>query len=333
MNNLSINKRLIAFGAISVLSVVAASTSAFSYYGRVTVADALYDTIHILLSHFSYHDYIDPVSRVVTILLIIFSYVVIAYLLKSFADYMMGLQGNVRRHRMRNKVEKLKDHYIVCGLGRVGSQVAREMFTEGVPFVALDRDQKLVDEALEAGYLAMQADSTDEDALKEAGILRATGLVASLGEDSQNILVTLSARSLNPSLYIVARVNCSENEIKLHRAGASRVAMPYQIGGYHMASMVLRPNVVDYMDVVPARGKGNDLVVEEMIVGKHSIFAGKRLGKTLADNDISTTVIAINGADGTSRVRPSGKEMIYPGDRLIVLGSKPDLNKASALIR
>jgi voltage-gated potassium channel len=332
MKKVNIDYR-IPLGTLVGVAVIAASTETLSYFGRVSVGEAFYDTLHLLLSHISRHDYTDPVSETMTILLIVLSYVVIAYLLKALADYMMGLQVNVRRARTRSKVEKLRNHYIVCGLGRVGSQVAREMFLEGVPFVALDRDEGKVQAALDAGYLAMQLDSIDEEALTQAGIKHAEGLVAGLGEDSQNLLVTLSARSLNPDLYIVARANRPESEIKLKRAGADRVAMPYQIGGYHMASMVLRPNVVDYMDVVPARGNGDDLVVEEMIVGDHSKLAGKRLGKGMADEDIKATVIAINGADGTSRVRPTGMEMIYAGDRLIVLGSKPDLNKASALIR
>ena len=332
MEKISIDKRVV-LGIFGGLLIVASGTEVFSYFGHVSLGDALYDTIHILLSHFSHRDYTDPASRTVTILLIMLSYIVIVYLLKALADYMMGLQGNVRKQRTRIKVEKLQNHYIVCGLGRVGSQVAREMFIEGVPFVALDRDQSKVEEAQSAGYLAMRLDSVDEEALLKAGIMKAAGLVAGLGEDSQNLLVTLSARSLNPDLYIVARANRPESEVKLKRAGADRVAMPYQIGGYHMASMVLRPNVVDYMDVVPARGTGDDLVVEEMIVGQQSKLAGKRLAKALKDEDITATIIAINGADGTSRVRPTGKEMIYAGDRLIVLGSKPDLNKASVIIR
>ena len=154
-----------------------------------------------------------------------------------------------------------------------------------------------------------------------------------LSEDSLNLFVVLAARSLNPNLYIVARANRPENEIKLKHAGANRVAMPYQIGGYHMASMALRPNVVDYMDIMTGKNGLTELEVEEMMVGEGSRLAGRRLGSALAEDEVGATVIAINGADGTSRVRPTGKEIIYPGDRLIILGSKPDLTTASELIR
>jgi voltage-gated potassium channel len=325
--------RTIRHLVIASVSLLVIGTGGFAVTAGLGLGEAFYETLIILLTHFDHHGFKDPGSRAIVVFLILSSYVLIAYLLKLFAESIMGLSENVRRHRVKAHVDKLKDHYIVCGLGRVGSQVAREMYQEGVPFVALDRDQAKVDEAVAAGYLARCLDSSQEDALMVAGIERATGLVACLSEDSLNLFVTLAARSLNPNLYIVARSNQPANEVKLKRAGADRVAMPYRIGGYHMASMALRPNVVDYMDVVSGKTGTADLEVEEMIVGEHSQLAGHRLGKSLAEGEIGATVIAINGVDGTSRVRPTGKEMIYPGDRLIILGSKRDLTIASALIR
>jgi voltage-gated potassium channel len=318
--------------AAAAVGLIIFGTIALHSLSNVAMGEAFYDTILILLTHFDHADVSNPEARVVVILLILASFVLIAYLLKWFAEYIIGLSDNVRRLRVKTRVDRLKDHYIICGLGRVGAEVAREMHHEGVPFVALDRDKAKVDEALTAGYLALPLDSTNEESLKSVGIDRAAGLVAGLGEDSLNLFVTLAARSLNPELLIVARANRPENEVKLKRAGANRVAMPYQIGGYHMASMALRPNVVDYMDVVSSKGN-SDLEVEEMVVGENSRLAGHHLGRALAEGEIGATVIAINGADGTSRVRPSGKEVIYPGDRLIILGAKHDLTSASELIR
>jgi voltage-gated potassium channel len=318
-------------GVVTLLAGV--GTIGFSLFAGLSIPDALYDTVMLLLTHYDHRGFTDPGSRILVLIMILSSFGLVAYLLKWFAEYMMGLSDNVRRRRVKVKVDKLKNHYIVCGLGRVGYQVAREMHNEGVAFVALDRDPAKVEEALEAGYLAMTLDSSDEESLKAAGIERAAGLVAGLGEDSLNLFIVLAARSLNPNLLIVARANRSENEVKLKRAGANRVAMPYQIGGYHMASMALRPNVVDYMDVVSSKNGTSDLEVEEMVVKEESPLSGHRLGKMLAEGEIGATVIAINGADGTSRVRPTGKEIIYPGDRLIILGSKSDLTAASAMIR
>ncbi len=322
-------KRLVA--AATILMLI--GTLGFAVFSNISIGEAFYETIIILLTHYDHYGFTDPASRVLVIVLLLASLGFIAYLLKWLAEYMMGLSDNVRRLRVKSRVEKLKDHYIVCGLGRVGSQVAGEMHHEGVEFIALDKDKVKVDESLAKGYMALPLDSTVEESLTSVGIERAAGLVACLGEDSLNLFVVLAARSLNPDLYIVARANRPENELKLKRAGANRVAMPYQIGGYHMASMALRPNVVDYMDIMSGKNGLTELEVEEMVVGEESRLAGRRLGKALAEGEIGATVIAINGADGTSRVRPTGKEVIYPGDRLIILGAKRDLTSASELIR
>ena len=308
-------------------------TLGFSHFAKLPLWEAFYETVIILLTHYDHFGFTDMPSRILVIFLIISSLGLVAYLLKWLAEYMMGLSDNVRRLRVKSKVEKLKDHYIVCGLGRVGSQVAGEMDHEQVPFVGLDRDEAKVRDAVERGQMALALDSTLEEVLMSVGVDKAVGLVACLSEDSLNLFVVLAARSLNPNLYIVARANRPENEIKLKHAGANRVAMPYQIGGYHMASMALRPNVVDYMDIMTGKNGLTELEVEEMVVGADSRLAGQRLGKALAEDELGATVIAINGADGTSRVRPTGKEIIYPGDRLIILGSKPDLTAASELIR
>ncbi len=318
---------------MAALAVVAVSAVGFMYYEGLAIGDAVYLALLTMLRHFGHIELHDPSARVVNIMLILASFALIGYLLKWFAEYMMGITDNVRKRRLEAKVRKMKKHYIVCGLGRVGSQVAKEMSLEGVEFVAMDRDQTKVDEAVAAGYVAFKGDSAQEEVLREAGIDHAAGLVACLSDDSSNLLITLAARALNPNLYIVSRANRAENEVKLKRAGADRVAFPYHIGGYHMASMALRPSVVDYMDIIGTSGATTDLQVEEMIVGEHSQLAGHRLGKSLAEGSIGATVIAINGSDGTSRVRPTGREVIYPGDRLIVLGSKTDLTKASDLVR
>ncbi len=305
----------------------------FMSFEHISFGEAFYETLLLLLTHFDHLNATTASSKILTIILILGSFVLIGYLLKWFAEYIIGVSDSVRKRRLHAKINKMTNHYIICGIGRVGSQVAREMALEGVPFVAIDRDQSKVGDALGAGYTAFQGDSASEEALKAAGINNAAGLVASLGDDSANLLVTLAARAINPKLYIVARANRAENEVKLKRAGADRVALPYQIGGYHMASMALRPSVVDYMDIVSQSGATTDLQVEEMVVGEHSRLAGHHLGKALTEGRIGATVIAINGSDGTSRVRPSGNEVIYPGDRLIVLGAKPDLTKASELVR
>lgn len=301
-------------------------------FENISLAESSYQTTMIMLAHFDHYGFKAEYSRFLVIFLVIASLLVVAYLLKLLAEYMIGIGDSVKKRRMQAKIDRLKGHYIVCGWGRVGVQVAKELKHEGMKVVVIDRDTKRLEHAMAEGFLTFHGDSTHQQNLEKLGLDRAAGLVTTLGEDSDNLLVTLAARDYNPELYIVARANRDENVNRLKQAGANRVAMPYQIGGYHMANMAIRPNVVDYIDIISAKGK-DDLEVEEMVVEENSRLAGHRLGTSLADANIKgATVIAINGADGVSKVNPSGKEVVYPGDRLIILGAKEDLNDASALI-
>ncbi|MFI5240228.1 MAG: potassium channel family protein [Candidatus Saccharimonadia bacterium] len=319
---------------LSVLGLLFFGTVGLSHTASLSIGNAIYESTYIMLSHNDHFGFVNSSSRLIEITLDISSYVVVAYLLKWFAEYIIGIGDNVKKRRMKAKVERLREHYIVCGLGRVGSQVARELHHEGIAYVGLDKDPEKVEEAIKNGLTSLVADSTLEESLQDAGVAHAKGLIACLGEDSLNLFVVLAARSINPKLYIVARANRSDNQVKLKRAGADKVAMPYQIGGYHMANMALRPNVVDFMDIVSTNKKQSDLAVEEMVVGEHSKLAGHRLGRALIDSQVKgATVIAINGVDGTSRIEPNGHETIYAGDRLIVLGARKDLTEASSLIR
>jgi len=305
----------------------------FMRFENINVYESTYQTTMIMLAHFDHYGFHGQYSRMLVLVLVIVSLLLMAYLLKLLAEYMIGIGDSVKKKRMQVKIDRLKDHYIVCGWGRVGVQVTKELEHEGVKFVVVDTDQKRLDKASAKGYITFQGDATHQETFDKLGLNKAAGLVATLGDDSDNLLVTLAARDYNQDLYIVARANREENVSHLKQAGANRVALPYQIGGYHMANMAIRPNVVDYMDIISNKGK-SDLEVEEMVVEENSKLAGHRLGSSLADANIKgATVIAINGADGVSRVNPSGKEVIYPGDRLIILGAKKDLTEASALIR
>src|SRR5260221_3211320 len=147
------NARLVRrLGALS-FAIILVGTLGFMLFEHANASDAFYSTLIILMTHYGEQNYTDPAGRILFITLVLASFLLIAYLLKWFAEYMMGLTGNVRKLRVKSKVDKLKDHYIICGLGRVGSQVAGEMVHEGVDFVALDRDEAKVAEGFEKGYL------------------------------------------------------------------------------------------------------------------------------------------------------------------------------------
>ena len=294
------------------LAIVVAATVVFSITESISLPEGLYRTIYITLSHHDNFHMENWIARITIIVLIVASLLVIAYLLKTLADYMINLGDGLKRNKMKAKLVNINDHYIVCGLGRVGSHIAKELATEGVKFVGIDKNEELVKAAIAKGYTAIVGDSTKEEVLMRAKLDKARGLVAALSDDSSNLFVTLTARQVNPALYIVARANHEENITRIEKAGADKVAMPNQIGGFHMATMLIRPNVVDFID--------------EMVVVKGSKLVGSKLGHFLQASASGSTVLALNSLDGTSKVNPSGQEIIYAGDKMIMMGTREQLD-------
>ena len=325
-----IDRKLIRNIILFTVLLIVGGTVGFTITSDLTPAESFYETIMILLSHFDHHGFKDPASRVLVVFLVISSIVVVAYLLKVLADYIVGLGDGLKRHQMRSKVAKMKQHYIVCGLGRVGFQVVEELRDEGATYVGLDRDEEKVKKAIAKGHVALLGDSTDEEVLKAVGIERAKGIVATLGDDSSNLFITLASRQLNPDIFIVTRVNRDENRQRMERAGADRTALPYQIGAYHMATMLTRPNAVDFLEVL-STNDNSELHVEEIHVPQRSHLAGKTLND-LYHERVGATVLALNAADGMSKVNPSGNETIYAGDRLIVMGTNAQIKQVHEFV-
>lgn len=324
------DRRLLRNIILATIGLVALGTITFMTTAGLSAAESLYETVLILLSHFDHHGFTDPASRIMVVFLVISSVVVVAYLLKVLADYIVSLGDGLRRKHMKRVAQKLEDHYIVCGLGRVGVQVANELADEGVPFICIDKNEEHVKVMIAAGYNAVVGDSTKEEILKLVGIQKAKGIVAALGEDSANLFITLASRQLNPNIFIVSRVNREENRDRMTRAGADRTTMPYQIGGYHMATTLTRPNVVDFLEIL-STNNNSELNVREISVNEEANVAGKKLS-WLYSHKLGATVLALNTADGLSKVNPSGSETLYTGDRLIVMGTDQQLKEMSSLI-
>ncbi len=295
---------------------------------------SLYQTVIILLSHFK-HGVEEPAfEQVLTIFLIIGSYLVFAYIIRVAAEYLFEGQfsENRRKNKMKKRIEAMENHYIVAGFGRVGRQVAEELSDEGVKFVVLDRDPGIRKEAEKRGFAFIEGDPVKEDTLKKAGIDKAKSLLAALGTDTDNLFLTLTAKSLNPSIYLVARASEEENVPKLEKAGADRVALPYQIGGYHMAAIALRPAVVDFLDII-VDGKHAELQVEEIKAERGNGMVGAKIIDIFPRKKGGVTVLAINRRDGSSKINPSGEEIITRDDQLIVMGTRVQLEKLLAELK
>src|SRR5574341_2391610 len=291
--------------------------------------DAFYMTI-ITISTVGYREVRELSNRgvVFTILIIIFAVGDLWYTIGKFAQVMF--EGQFQRFLGRRKVEKriesMKDHYIICGFGRIGSLICKEFSAKPVPFVIVENNPGVIEKQEDEHYSYIQGDATDDETLLKAGIKRAKGLVSVVASDTENVYITLTARGLNPDLYILARSGEDGSEIKLKRAGASKVVSPYLIGGSRMAQAVLRPNVVDFLEIATGR-EHLELQMEEILIPPDSGFVGHNLVSAGFRKATGVIIVGIKKADGTMVFNPESHTKISGHDTLIVLGEPSAIAK------
>ena len=234
------------------------------------------------------------------------------------------------KRRVRSMIDKLEGHIILCGFGRVGRGAAEELRKAGTPFVVIDNNDEKVERAIKAGMLAVLADASQDETLRDVGIVRAKGLIATLASDADNLFVVLSAKTLNPNLKLSVRIAEESSEQKMRRAGADFVFAPYNTTGHRMARAMLKPHVLQFLDFTEQQGV--DVEIEQVLVTDDSSFAGR----TLADVDIqyksSVVILAIRKANGEMLFNPSPESKMSPGDHLIAMGDSTNLQKLGALL-
>jgi voltage-gated potassium channel len=226
---------------------------------------------------------------------------------------------------------RLKDHYLVCGFGRVGRNAAFELQKAGAPFVVIDKNDDRVERAMLAGLMAVSADALSDDALREAGIVHARGLIAALATDAENVFVCLSARSMNSTMTIVTRASEENAEAKLRRAGADIVFSPYAMTGHRLAQALVRPHVAELMDFAP-HVEGLDVSIEQLEVSSESQLAGRELRELTSDDKRGVIVLALRRVGGKLAFNPPASATIEAGDFLIVMGERPMLRKMESML-
>ena len=237
------------------------------------------------------------------------------------------------QRKVRKMINSLEGHYIVCGLGRVGRGAAEELQRSGVPFVIVDHSDERVERAIKLGMLAVSADVTRDETLREVHIDRARGLIAALGSDADNLFLTLSAKTLNPKLPVSARVNEEEAEKKIRRAGADAVIAPYNFTGSRLAQSILRPHVSEFLSFA-TQGLGDDVAIEQVRVEAHAEMAGKSLQElSHLRKDLGLMVLAIRQSTGQMLMNPPPEHVISEGDYLIVMGEHSKLRNFEKLMR
>ncbi len=227
---------------------------------------------------------------------------------------------------MKKKIEHLKDHFIICGYGRMGSIIAKELLANNIPVVVIEKNKSSIPDNNEE-IIFLEGDATKDETLKSAGIEKAKGLITVLSNDAENLYVVLSARGLNPKLFIVARSTEKGAEIKLKRAGADKAVSPYLIGGLRIAHTVLRPTVVDFLEFA-TRSEHLEIQIEEIEVSPHSRLIGKTIGQSGIGKEIGAIIVGIKRADGRMKFNPTSQTIIKENDILIVLG---EIDKLSLL--
>jgi len=314
----------------ALLVVIAIGVTGYMAIEGWSFLEALYMTV-ITLSTVGYSEVhtLSAAGRIFSIVLIVFGVGIMFYALTAVMHYLIeGHVGDILgRRRMKEKIKKLKGHFILCGYGRVGREVAHTFETEKKPFIIIDLDQEAITKASDTGYLFVQGDATSDDTLNEAGINQAQGLVAALGSDTDNLYITLSAKGIRPDLFVVARVCTEESdaaESKLRRAGADRVISPHRISGRRMAMAAMRPLVIDFLDTALHRRGRGELLLENIQVGTDSPMAGMTI-KEGQRHSGGTAILAVKKRGGTLLTDPSEETLLEQGDELVIVGTRRQL--------
>ncbi len=303
---------------VIVLVVLFGGTAGYVLVEHQSLLDSLYMTV-ITLTTVGFKE-VFPLSQqgqILTILLILVGYAALSVALANLVSLVVGgeFQRLRERSQMKARIEQLNGHVIICGYGRMGAQVTRQLQTEKVPCVAIDNAN--IHELEEDEILFIEGDATEDNALLAAGLMRARALVTCLSSDADNVYVTLTARELQPHLHIIARADQATTERKLLRAGANEVICPQMIGASQTVNLICRPQVVELLDMA---SKGVDMEVAQYEVGSDSQLVGKALRESGIRERAGMMVVAIKRTDGAQLFGPGPDEVIRGGDQLVLIG-------------
>lgn len=327
-------RRHVRIALLMIVLTIALGTTGFRAIEGRSLFDSFYFTV-VTVATIGYGDVTPqtPAGRAFTILLIFMSLGTVTYGLSTLARFVVEGEFDRLLHgrKMDKRIAQLADHIILCGGGKTAERVAEELIKTRHDFVVIERDSEVIEDILKVGdFPYLQDDATEDEALEAAGIRRARGLIAALADDKDNIFVVMTARQLNAELRIVARLVDESNAKKLRKAGADELVSPNAIGGLRMASVMIRPMAVSFLDTM-LRHTGGTTRVDEVEIGHGSELEQLTIAEAAISSRTGMLVMAIRPLDGAHQYNPSGQARLHAGDTLIVMGSSDQLRSLKAL--
>jgi voltage-gated potassium channel len=322
-----IHRHPIIKALIGIVCVLVIGTTGYRLIEGWPLLDGFYMTVITIttIGFKEVHELTLP-GKIFTLFIIFSGIGVVGYTV--FAGTQLVVEGEINkiltRRRSMKAIEKLKNHFIICGFGRMGSFVCEQLHARGIPFVVVEDKVEVQDKVVQAGHYLDPGDATEEHVLLTASIKSARGLVSVLNSDASNVYVVLTARELNPELEIIARAAEESAQSRLMRAGATRVVSPYQIGGMRMVMGIVKPTVMDFLQVAMDHKK-MDVDLAEVRVAENSAYSGKKLIETDIRKQLNLIIIAVKKRDGKMVFNPGPNTVIHDNDTLIAMGKAKDL--------
>lgn len=322
------------YSLLMLSAIIALGTCGYYFVEHMPLFEAFYMTI-ITLSTVGFMEVV-PLShagRAITVIIIVLGISVGAYTIGVLVRALV--EGELVKIFGRRKVQKqiagLKNHFIICGFGRIGRIICSELHADDIDFVVIEQDPSVIEQIEARKYLYLMMDATTEEALMQAGIMAAKGVVTAVNSDANNVFITMTAKSLRKEVFVLARASEEKNEAKLFRAGATRVVSPYLIGGRRIAQMLKKPTVVDFIDIA-MMGTHLGLMMEEARIGDASGLIGKSLIDSHLRKDFGVIIVAIKKLSGDMVFNPLPSEKLEAGDVIVLIGKKEDLKRMKAVL-
>jgi voltage-gated potassium channel len=324
-----VNKEKLGIALISLLIIIIVGTLGYHLIEGWDLLESLYMTVQTI-STVGYGDYTPQTreGKIFAVMLIVFGVGSMLYTVGLLAEEMV--EGRLRaitgKGRQKRMIARIKNHYIICGCGRIGYLIARELRADKMDFVVIDNNPDVIQKIEEDGFVYYRGDATQDKSLINAGIKRAKGIVCVLPTDAENLYVILTAKELNPGIYILSRSEEEESEHRLLRAGADRVMSPYTLGGMRMAMAILRPAMLDFIEITTRR-QSLELRMEEMSVCDGSPIIGKSLEESEIRHNFGLIIVAVKKDSGKMIFNPLANYIIEKGDKLIAMGEDENVSR------